>query len=101
MSEMKLEKTLRDDMLRWDDNSTKHISNRSFGTAFDVLKDMLDDEELRIHTLRRRGYTAKEICMELNMSLEYYTTQHNNIEDKSNRMLPVPDIPSDNCEETL
>ena len=101
MSEMKLEKTLRDDMLRWDDNSTKHISNRSFGTAVDVLKDMLDDEELTIHTLRRRGYTAKEICMELNMSLEYYTTQHNNIEDKINRMIPVPDIPSDNWEETL
>ena len=101
MSEMKLEKTLRDDMLRWDDNSTKHISNRSFGTAFDVLKDMLDDEELTIHTLRRRGYTAKEICMELNMSLGYYTTQHNNIEDKHNRRLPVPDIPSDNWEETL
>ena len=101
MSEMKLEKTLRDDMLRWDDNSTKHISNRLFGTAFDVLKDMLDDEELRIHTLRRRGYTAKEICMELNMSLEYYTTQHNNIEDKINRMIPVPDIPSENWDETL
>jgi len=39
--------------------------------------------------------------MELNMSLEYYTTQHNNIEDKINRMIPVPDIPSENWDETL
>jgi len=54
-----------------------------------------------IHTLRRRGYTAKEICLKLNISLDYYTTQHNNIEDKINRMIPVPDIPSDNWEETL
>tara|TARA_R110000765_G_scaffold422247_1_gene529149 strand:+ start:152 stop:526 length:375 start_codon:yes stop_codon:yes gene_type:complete len=104
----KLEKKLRHDVTKWDDISIKELYNQIsrdnhnwkdlFNTTssnLDVLSTILDREELVIHTLRSLGYTSIEICSKLQISLDYYTLQHNNIEEKIHRLIPIPDEPFD------
>lgn len=89
---MSLQNSLKKDLLKWDDEATQHISTHTLKTAWEVLQSSLDPEEIKVHILRRRGYTTAEICSKLKISLPYYSELHNNIEEQINRLYPIEDI---------
>ena len=86
---MSLRKNLKRDFLKWDDEATQLVSTHTLDTAWEVLRSNLNAEEIRVHTLRRRGYTTAEICYQLKISLPYYTELHNSIEEKIHRLYPI------------
>ena len=90
-----LRNRLKRDFLKWDDEATQHVSTHTLETAWEVLQSNLDPEEIRIHTLRRRGYTAAEICGKLNISPPYYSELHNKIEEQIHRLYPIEETIED------
>ena len=94
---MRLLEQLRTDILQSDDQATSSVSTHTLETSREVLKSALSSQEIEVHTLRRQGYTALEICNELEMPFSDYTEIHNDIEEKIHRLYPIEtlDIPED------
>ena len=86
---MSLRNHLRGDQLEYDDLATSSISTHTLETSWEVLESNLSPDEIEVQTLRRRGYTALEICNQLEMPLSDYTEIHNDIEEKIHRLYPI------------